>query len=204
MTMKKSLIVTLAVAAMMLAGAHASAQVSLGFGPASRLYFTKGQDVTMTYGVQLSFEDSRRVSDVFGYSAGIDFGTYKNKEFFQPAPGASDNAQVGLSEMYVDMPVRAKLYIPLGYDCDFFFFAGVVPSLCIGSHRLSGSEKYNRFGKDSTYSRYDVLAGGGIGMEISERIKLALGYDHGLLNRYTGENADLHVAAMKLTVSYMF
>ena len=201
--MKKSLIVTLAAAAMMLVGAHASAQVSLGFGPATRFYFTKGQDVKLTYGVQVNFEDSRRLSDVFGYSAGVDFGTYKNKEFFQPAAGTPDTAK-GLSEMYVDIPVRAKFYIPIGYDCEFFFFAGVSPSVCIGSHLISGSNKNNRFGENSTYSRYDVMAGGGIGMEISERIKLALGYDHGLLDRYTDEVSDLHVAALKFTVSYMF
>lgn len=201
--MKKSLIITLAAAAMMLVGVQASAQVSFGFGPATRLYFTKGQDARLTYGVQVNFEDSRRLSDVFGYSAGIDFGTYKNKEFFLPAEGTPDTGK-GLSEMYVDIPVRAKFYIPFSYDCQFFIFAGVSPSVCIGSHLISGSDKTNRFGEHSTYSRYDVLAGGGIGLEIVEHLKLALGYDHGLLNRYTGDTADMHVAAAKFTVSYMF
>ena len=194
--MNKSLIITLAAAAMMLAGVHASAQVSLGFGPATRFYFTKGQDVHYTVGVQVSFEDNERISDYFGYSAGLDFGTYKKSDYFLQ--------ERGLTEMYLDVPVRAKFYIPFSDDFQLFFFAGPVPSVCIGSHVVAGSEKTSRFGENSNYSRFDVLAGGGIGCEIIERLKLTLGYDLGLLNRDSGNIADLHVAAAKFTVSYLF
>ena len=64
--MKKTLLLIFAAAALMLSGAKASAQVSVGAGPATRLYFEKGQTVDYTYGVQLNFEDSKRLTDVFG------------------------------------------------------------------------------------------------------------------------------------------
>lgn len=203
--MKKTLIL---LAALLMAGATASAQVSFGFGPATRIYYSKTdsrindgkdvKDVDYTVGVQVSFEDSRRVSDYFGYSAGVDFGTYKKSDYFAQ--------EIGLTEMYLDIPVRAKFYIPFSDDFQLFFFAGPSPSVCIGSHIVSGADKNktSRFGDNSNYSRFDVLAGGGIGCEIVERLKITLGYDHGLLNRDKGNITDLHVAAAKLSVSYMF
>ena len=200
--MKKTLIL---LAALLIAGVSASAQVSLGFGPATRIYYSKTdsrindkdvKDVQYTVGVQVSFEDSRRVSDAFGYSAGLDFGTYKKSDYFA--------SEMGLSEMYVDIPVRAKFYVPFSDDFQMIFFGGVAPSLCVGSHTITSSGKTSRFGENSNYSRFDVLAGGGIGFEIVERIKIALSYDYGLFDRVNDDITDLHVAAAKLTFSYMF
>ena len=200
--MKKTLILLLSAATLMLAGVKASAQISIGADPATRLYFD--DKVSYTYGVQLSFEDSMRLSDLFAYSAGVDFGTYSKKDFQIPG--------VTLSEMYLDLPVRAKLYLPFGGDFEFFFFGGIAPSVCLSSHNNLDTEKFTRFGEKSSYSRYDILAGGGIGLEVAERIKFTLGYDHGLLNRdkvqvATGGPAmagSLHVAAAKLNVAFMF
>ena len=193
--MKKTLLLIFAAAALMLSGANASAQVSVGAGPATRLYFEKGQTVDYTYGVQLNFEDSKRLTDVFGYSAGIDFGTYGKKNFFSETSG--------LNEIYVDIPVRAKFYIPFSEDFELYFFGGVVPSICASALIKTESTRVNRFEGASYYSRYDVLAGGGIGLELNESFRFALGYDHGLLDRYKDDRV-LHAAAVKFTFSFLF
>lgn len=193
--MKKFLFSLFAAAALMLTGAKASAQVSVGAGPATRLYFEKGQTVDYTYGVQLNFEDSKRLTDVFGYSAGIDFGTYGKKNFFSETSG--------LNEIYVDIPVRAKFYIPFSGRAELYFFGGVVPSICASSLSKTESNKVNRFEGASNYSRYDVLAGGGVGLELNESFRFALGYDHGILDRYKDDRV-LHAAAVKFTFSFLF
>lgn len=193
--MKKFLFLLFAAAALMLSGANVSAQVSVGAGPATRLYFEKGQTVDYTYGVQLNFEDSKRLTDVFGYSAGIDFGTYGKKNFFSETSG--------LNEIYVDIPVGAKFYIPFSEDFELYFFGGVVPSICASSLIKTESTRVNRFEGASYYSRYDVLAGGGIGLELNESFRFALGYDHGLLDRYKDDRV-LHAAAVKFTFSFLF
>ena len=197
--MKKLGMIFLAAALLLPLGFRASAQISIGAGPAARMFFNKGHDVSTIFGVQVSFEDCYRVSDVFGFSAGLDFGTYKKKDFF-----ITGNVKQGLSEMYLDVPVRLKLYIPFSDDFQLFFFAGPVPSVCIGSHVLFEKEKVSRFGDNATYTRFDVLAGGGLGFEIGEHFKLAVGYDHGLKNRSKTAGANLHVAAAKVTASFMF
>ena len=192
--MKKTLLLLFA-AALMLAGVNASAQVSIGAGPATRLYFEKGQTVKYTYGVSLSFEDSKRLTDVFGYSAGVDFGTYGKKDFYSET--------TGLSEMYVDLPVRAKFYIPFSGSTEMFFFGGVVPSMCVSSNIKTEGAKVSRFREGSDYFRYDVLAGGGVGIELNEQYRFTLGYDHGLLDRYKDAGV-LHAAAVKFTISFLF
>ena len=193
--MKKFLFLTLFAAGMMLAGANASAQVSVGAGSATRLYFEKGSTVDYTYGVQLNFEDAKRLTDVFGYSAGVDFGTYGNKKFY------SETA--GLNEIYVDIPVRMKFYIPFSEDFEMFFFGGVAPSICASSRIKTESTNVNRFEGASSYFRYDVLAGGGVGVELNESFRFALGYDQGLLDRYKDDRV-LRVAAVKFTFSFLF
>ena len=192
--MKKTLLLLFA-AALMLAGVNASAQVSIGAGPATRLYFEKGQTVNYTYGVQLRFEDSKRLTDVFGYSAGVDFGTYGKKDFYSET--------TGLGEMYVDLPVRAKFYIPFSGSTEMFFFGGVVPSMCVSSNIKTETGKTSRFGEGSDYFRYDVMAGGGVGIELNEQYRFTLGYDHGLLDRYKDAGV-LHTAAVKFTISFLF
>jgi hypothetical protein len=193
--MKKTFLLLFAAAALMLTGANVSAQVSVGAGPATRLYFEKGQTVDYTYGVQLNFEDSKRLTDVFGYSAGIDFGTYGKKNFFSETSG--------LNEIYVDIPVRAKFYIPFSEDFELYFFGGVVPSICASALIKTESTRVNRFEGASYYSRYDVLAGGGVGLELNESFRFALGYDHGILDRYKDDRV-LHAAAVKFTFSFLF
>ena len=192
--MKKSLFLLIA-AALMAVGVNASAQVSVGAGPATRLYFEKGEKVDYTYGVQLGLEETKHLTDVFGYSAGVDFGTYGRRNFY------SDES--GLTEIYVDIPVRMKLYIPFSEDFQMFFFGGVVPSMCVTSIVKAKAGNYSRFDGVNNYSRYDVLAGGGLGIELNESFRFSLGYDHGLLDRYKDENV-LHVAAVKFVVSFLF
>jgi len=198
--MKKTLIILLAVAAAAFSGINASAQASFGLGTGTRLFFEPGEDARPIYGVQLNFEESRRVSDYFGYSAGIDFGAYTKKDYFHTAE--SLNMTLGLRELYLDIPVRAKFYIPFG-NVEMYIFGGPVPSVCLSSVAYSSeSTKTSRFREGSDYTRFDVLAGGGIGFEFGEKLRVTAGYDHGLLNRFKDSSVKSGVA--KLTASYMF
>ena len=193
--MKKSLFLLIA-AALMAVGVNASAQVGVGVGPTSRFYYEKGQDVNYTYGVQLGLDDSKRFSDYFGYSAGVDFGTYGRKDFFKEG--------AGLTELYVDIPVRLKLYIPFSQNFQLYFFGGVVPSVCITSlKKTENNTRFSRFDGVTDYSRYDVLAGGGLGVELNETFRFSVGYDHGLLDRYRNDDV-LNVAAVKFTFAVLF
>ena len=229
--MKKSLLITLAAAVMLLSFTRVSAQVpeqnigirllpsampdngagrlpkintfAFGIGPVSRLHRVAGQDMSVTYGLQISLEDCHRSTMFFGYSAGVDFGTYR-KTAYTLSASLLENAD--LTEMYLDFPVRIRLYIPFSRRYQAYLFGGLVPSLCLGSHFYSEEEhKYvSSFDEGPNGSRVDLLAGGGMGLEINDQVRIALGYDYGLLDRDRNEGPKLLVSAIKLNMSYFF
>lgn len=45
---------------------------------------------------------------------------------------------------------------------------------------------------DYRYNRFDVLLGGGVGLEVLKFLEVKVGYDWGLLNRYKGDGVELH------------
>ena len=44
--------------------------------------------------------------------------------------------------------------------------------------------------KESDYGRFDLKIGLGAGVTIAERVNVKVGYNFGLLNRYTGEQVE--------------
>ena len=55
-------------------------------------------------------------------------------------------------------------------------------------------------------SRFNLFIGGGIGTILNERIRVTLGYDHGLLNLYNVEGSSLrdYRYNVKLSLAYLF
>jgi hypothetical protein len=67
-----------------------------------------------------------------------------------------------------------------------------------------GSDK-----EGADYGRFDLKLGLGIGTSFKDRFNVKLGYDIGLLNRYTGEKNDyvktkIHTGLLYLGVGYTF
>ncbi len=56
------------------------------------------------------------------------------------------------------------------------------------------------------YSRFDILVGGGVALELFGRVRLQMGYDAGLLNRYIGEldGARTHARRLSAGIAYLF
>ena len=76
-----------------------------------------------------------------------------------------------------------------------FFFGGPTVSAGISSKTtlkagISGIGQANtvidNYSKDvNNYGRFDVMLGGGMGFDFANRLRLTVGYDFGMLNRYT-------------------
>ena len=52
--------------------------------------------------------------------------------------------------------------------------------------------------------RFDVMLGGGVGVEIIRHIRATVGYDHGLINRDGTPGRNVHTGALKVAAYYMF
>lgn len=132
------------------------------------------------------------------------------------------------SEHYIDVPVNVKYTYPLLHNLKVFAFAGPTVSCGLAStssieakvkvadkdlnkmikeelDKLGNDSKRNNYGKDGIYSRFDVMLGLGLGVEVLDMIQIKTGYDFGLLNRISGtKEMSAHRNQFYIGVGYMF
>ena len=198
-TMKR-IITTILAASMMLAGFSAAAQVSVGAGYVNSAYKTKTTSGSST---------SKTSSPAQGFYVGADYdipivgglsmvpGIYytfatasKSSSILSLASGTGTT-----TEMYVGVPVNFTYSLEFGNEGKIYVFAG--PTFNVGvmsQYKLDATSIVGDYSTktdnydDSDYSRFEMLIGGGVGLQYGA-IGIKVGYDANLLNRYTGDNA---------------
>lgn len=69
---------------------------------------------------------------------------------------------------------------------------------------VSKGDKVNNY-DDSDYGRFDVMLGGGVAVEFFDMVRFNVGYDYGLVNRYTGDgDMTRHRSQFNIGVAYLF
>ena len=178
--MKKILTSVLA-ASMMLLGTSAFAQVSVGAGYVNSTS-VKNNSKTPGNGFYAGLEYTVPVSDFFGLSAGVNYDFVKTNNF------SFGSASQPLKEQFINVPVRLNLGFNMADAARLFVFGG--PTF---SYAISGKESVERGSskvdlldiyKDWNYNRFDVMVGGGVGLDLMEKIRLTVGYDLGMFNKY--------------------
>lgn len=133
----------------------------------------------------------------------------------------------GLNEAYIDVPVNVKYSYDLGsvrlsafVGPDFSFGLSSVSKVSLSGDGVDYVVKYHNYsGKTVTkgdgsssaskpdgytdYGRFDVKLGLGIGATFMDKLNVKLGYNIGLLNRYTGEQLENYKAKMHTNVFYV-
>ena len=115
--------------------------------------------------------------------------TFAGESDSDEVAGVKTNAS--LTEHYLDVPVNVKYsYEIIPTTLKAYAFAGPVFSLGLASNLKAGagdtSVKTNNY-KDTEYGRFDIKFGLGAGVTLAEKLNVKLGYNIGMLNRYTGE-----------------
>ena len=175
-------------------------QFSLGAGTSSHGFVFHGDNSTKAAtapGLSIDFEATFPVSNVFAVAAGASLTGVAGYHF-------GGNNSINLGEIYLDIPVRARFNIPLGGRTKLFLFTGPVIStnlVSIDAHASGSTSNYDTF-KD--LRRFDILFGFGVGVDIIEHIRVALGFDYGLLDRNAAADKKFHHSQLKLGVQYIF
>ena len=99
--------------------------------------------------------------------------------------------RASFTEHYLDIPVHVKYGIDIIPSAlNIHAFAGPVFSVGLASSLKASVDnttlKTNNY-EDSDYGRFDLKIGVGAGVTIAERVNVKVGYNFGMLNRYTGE-----------------
>ena len=198
---------------MMLAGTSLFAQnlvAEVGFGLSTTNFNALGYKANADlYGgtLGLSYEIPL-VPGTVGFAPGIQFGYFTKGDV---DIYGYDN--ICLTETYLAVPLYLNLHFPVSDDMKFLVFAG--PTLDLGlTSRIkekSTSMEYDIYsGKLSdytNYTRYDVLVGGGVGIDVMDAVRFSVRYDYGVVNRNGGGTNGLlkiHRSQLKLGVGFIF
>ena len=191
--MKKGFFATVV---LLMVATTAFAQVQIGAGylnSSDRIRSSKNGDLSVTnsHGVYAGLDFSLPISGGFAIAPGVYYSFLTNRNATS-AIGGIITASGELQEHYVNVPLMLTYGDNLAQNFRLFFFGG--PTLSCGlvsKTRLSASiagfsgntviDNYKDF---RGYGRFDVMLGAGMGVDLS-RIRLTVGYDFGMLNRYT-------------------
>lgn len=210
--MMKKIFTILAASAMMLIGSNAYAQLSIGAGYLNSTAKSKlGNNVTATPSNGFYVGGEYLISEGAGF--GVSVGAYY--EYISNSKGIASgifSASAKSTEMYLDIPVRFNYSAELSHSLRGFVFAGPNFSLGLSSQSqgsasiggISGSTGKHDLYADSDYNRFDILLGGGIGVDYNNTIRFKLGYDLGMLNRYNSETAVLNRNLLHVGVAFLF
>ena len=198
----KKLFAFMAVMAAMTAVSNVSAQTrfSLGAGAAVNMYHISEnaeKSVKSAPGLSLDFEADFALKGNFSLSAGAGFAGVAGYHF-------GGNKKMNLGEIYLDIPLRAKYHIPFNPGTNLYFFAGVVPNICLVSIDAHSSGTKSFFNTIPTLRRAGVMLGGGVGMEIIDHIRLSVAYDHDLIDKVGAADVSCRRGAVKVVAYYIF
>lgn len=167
----------------------------------------------------------------FGYSAPIVSGISLNPGIYyefltnSSASGASVPGIVSVSgsskttEHYVNIPLHLSFALNFAPTFKFFVYGGPTASVGIASTTKSTSSASidiigwssgpststsDNYAEGSNYSRFDIMAGGGVGAEVMKKFRLTVGYDFGLLDRNQNDNASLKRNRLTAGAAYIF
>ena len=211
----KKILTTLLAASMMLAGTSVFAQnlaVEAGFGLSStRFNYTLGSTTADLYGgtLGLSYEIPV-VEGTIGFAPGVQVGYFTGGDVNLPF----NLGKASFNESYMAVPLDLNLHLPISEDMKFLIVAG--PTLDLGltsrAKLKDTSAEYDIYdgalGDMTKYNRFDVLIGGGLGLDVMDAVRFTVRYDYGLINRNGGNLTSgflkVHRSQLKLGVGFLF
>lgn len=153
------------------------------------------------------------ITEELGVAPGLYYSFLTNKST-DTSPLGDYISTSKFSEHALNLPVYLNYCLELGH-ADLYFYAG--PTFQYGlSSKYKSEDTYAKTGQkiqgsidnyqDIGMSRFNLFIGGGIGTILNERIRVTLGYDHGLLNLYNVEGSSLrdYRYNVKLSLAYLF
>lgn len=210
----KRFLSTVLAASMMLIGTAALAQPSIGVGFVNSTDKAKSGSTTTTTnlsGFNVGASYNVNIAGSLNVAPGL-YYTLVTKSDADNLLGVVDTKS-DVTEHYLSVPVMFNIGIPFADGIVGRVYAG--PTLAYGlasnskvkvsAAGMSKDTKINNYDEDYDYGRFDVMVGGGVAVDFFDIIRFKVGYDYGLLNRYTGD-ADFtrHRSQLTVGVAYLF
>lgn len=213
----KKIITTLFAASMMLLGTVAFAQPSIGVGFANSTDKRKSGNTTTTNnlsGFYVGGNYNINLAGALNVAPGIYYSLLTK----------SDASYAGMADLKVDV-TEHYISVPVMFNAGLAFADGIVGRIYAGptlAYGLASNSKYTASATipvigtvskgdkvnnydDSDYSRFDIMLGGGVAVDFFDMVRFNIGYDYGLVNRYSGDDdVTRHRSQLNVGVAYLF
>lgn len=211
----KKVFTTILAASMMLIGANAFAQASIdvGFVNSTDNYKTGStKNNTNLNGFYVGAAYNVPLAESLSVAPGIYYTLVTKSNANSYAGIVSTKSDV--QEHYLSVPVMFNYTLfSLSDGISAKLYAGPTFAYGIASKDkisgsiagFSGDTTIDNYDDSYNYNRFDVMVGGGLAVDFYDMVRFNVGYDYGLLNRYTGD-ADItrHRSQFRLGVAYLF
>ena len=201
---------------MMLIGTAAIAQPSLGIGYLNSTDKAKSGSTTKTTnlsGFYVGGSYNINLAGSFGVAPGLYYGLATKSDANNFGGILDTKTKADVTEHYLSIPVMFNAGLTFADGIVGRVYAG--PSLAYGiasDTKVKGSiagfskdTKINNYSDDYHYGRFDVMLGGGVAVEFFDMVRFNVGYDYGLVNRYTGDgDITRHRSQFNIGVAYLF
>lgn len=134
------------------------------------------------------------------------------------------DSYAGVADLKVDV-TEHYISVPVMFNAGLAFADGIVGRIYAGptlAYGLASNSKYTASATipvigtvskgdkvnnydDSDYSRFDIMLGGGVAVDFFDMVRFNIGYDYGLVNRYSGDgDVTRHRSQLSVGVAYLF
>lgn len=192
----KKIIITLAAMAI---AVSSFAQASIGAGYLNQS--KTNESIDPQNGFYVGADYNINLAGALGVAPGIyyNYAAWKN---------GNSTANVSLKEHYISVPVMFNYSINLASVAKLFVYAGPtarfgLSSKSTGSISFIGSATGDNY-DDTGYNRANVLIGGGIGIDFVEKLRLSVGYDYGLINRFKDSSTKYNDKLFHVGLAFLF
>ena len=204
MNMKK-IVTLLSAALVLLAGAPAFAQASIGAGYLSSTEVVKSgsssNERTPLNGFYVGLTYTVPIASNISFNPGIYYG-------FAAKSNAASIFGLKLEgkqqDHFVNVPLHLSFGADLGSGLRFFVYGGPSASFAVASKIISGSTSYDRLTDNDGLQRFDIMLGAGVGLQFNDMLRFQVGYDAGMLNRYNSSNYTVHRNQLTAGVAFLF
>ena len=213
--MKKSFSI-LTAALLMLLVTPAFAQVSLGVGYVNSTDRIKSGNTeaqaTASNGIYAGLGFHMPIAGDLSFTPGV-YYTYLSNRNASSTAGGLISASGELKEHYLTVPLHFDYGAEILPNFRLFFFAGPGVSVGLASNTvlsasiagISGNTSFDNYKDGTGYGRWDIQLGGGMGIDLAHRLRLKVGYDFGMLNRYTdSQNISRHRNQLHAGIAFLF
>ena len=202
----KKIVTILSAALVLLAGAPAFAQGSFGAGYLSSTEVVKSgsssTERTPMNGFYAGIGYTVPIANGLNFTPGLYYGFAMKNNVASIFGLKIDGGKQ--QDHFVNVPLHFSFGFGTSPDLRLFVYGGPSVSFALASKIVSGSNTYDRLKDNDSIKRLDVMLGGGIGLELMQTFRVTLGYDFGMLNRYSSNNYTVNRNQMTAGVAIIF